>query len=404
MTKSLIGSVIAWVILSSFGNAAADELSQSPYGLSDGNEELLLSGLKNLSSHELDSALIDLKQLTERRPDFRLAQLVYADILSAQAQGAPLSSSGSHNDKQKIDGLISEAKVRLLMEMEKPSIDMLPADMLKMSENQKYAVVVDTRLSRLFLFKNHDGVPVLVKDFYASYGRGGVGKEKRGDLKTPLGVYFITGRLEDKNLPSRYGSGALPLNYPNVWDERLGRTGNGIWLHGSPVETYSRPPKASEGCISLTNPDFIELDQKIDFKDTPVLVGHNIRWIKKQDWLAQRERFNSLIERWAADWESLEHSRYIQNYATNYHDGKRDLKQFSNYKKRVNRSKKFIDVDVDNLSLYRYPDNPDLVVATFRQDYKSSNLQGKSIKRQYWTFENDRWRIAYEGLPSVGKP
>ncbi|MDO6593447.1 murein L,D-transpeptidase family protein [Neptuniibacter sp. 1_MG-2023] len=404
MTKGLIGSVIAWGILSSFGNAAADELSQGPYGLSDGNEELLLSGLKNLSSHELDSALTDLKQLTERRPDFRLAQLVYADILSAQAQGAPLSSSGSHSDKQKIDGLISEAKVRLLMEMEKPSIDMLPADMLKMSENQKYAVVVDTRLSRLFLFENHDGIPVLVKDFYASYGRGGVGKEKRGDLKTPLGVYFITGRLEDKNLPSRYGSGALPLNYPNVWDERLGRTGNGIWLHGSPVETYSRPPKASEGCISLTNPDFIELDQKIDFKDTPVLVGHNIRWIKKQDWLAQSERFNSLIERWAADWESLDHSRYIQNYATNYHDGKRDLKQFSSYKKRVNSSKEFIDVNVDNLSLYRYPDNPDLVVATFRQDYKSSNLQGKSIKRQYWTFENDRWRIAYEGLPSVGKP
>ncbi|MDO6512705.1 murein L,D-transpeptidase family protein [Neptuniibacter sp. 2_MG-2023] len=404
MTKGLIGSVIAWGILSSFGNAAADELSQGPYGLSDGNEELLLSGLKNLSSHELDSALTDLKQLTERRPDFRLAQLVYADILSAQAQGAPLSSSGSHSDKQKIDGLISEAKVRLLMEMEKPSIDMLPADMLKMSENQKYAVVVDTRLSRLFLFENHDGIPVLVKDFYASYGRGGVGKEKRGDLKTPLGVYFITGRLEDKNLPSRYGSGALPLNYPNVWDERLGRTGNGIWLHGSPVETYSRPPKASEGCISLTNPDFIELDQKIDFKDTPVLVGHNIRWIKKQDWLAQSKRFNSLIERWAADWESLDHSRYIQNYATNYHDGKRDLKQFSSYKKRVNSSKEFIDVNVDNLSLYRYPDNPDLVVATFRQDYKSSNLQGKSIKRQYWTFENDRWRIAYEGLPSVGKP
>jgi len=404
MTKGLIGSVIAWGILSSFGNAAADELSQGPYGLSDGNEELLLSGLKNLSSHELDSALTDLKQLTERRPDFRLAQLVYADILSAQAQGAPLSSSGSHSDKQKIDGLISEAKVRLLMEMEKPSIDMLPADMLKMSENQKYAVVVDTRLSRLFLFENHDGIPVLVKDFYASYGRGGVGKEKRGDLKTPLGVYFITGRLEDKNLPSRYGSGALPLNYPNVWDERLGRTGNGIWLHGSPVETYSRPPKASEGCISLTNPDFIELDQKIDFKDTPVLVGHNIRWIKKQDWLAQSERFNSLIERWAADWESLDHSRYIQNYATSYHDGKRDLKQFSSYKKRVNSSKEFIDVNVDNLSLYRYPDNPDLVVATFRQDYKSSNLQGKSIKRQYWTFENDRWRIAYEGLPSVGKP
>ncbi len=404
MTKGSICSLVALVTCFSVTSAVSGELSDAPYGLSEGNEALLLSGLKNLSSHELDSALTDLKQLTERRPDFRLAQLVYADILSAQAQGAPLSSSGSHSDKQKIDGLISEAKVRLLMEMEKPSADMLPADMLKMSENQKYAVVVDTRLSRLFLFENHEGVPVLVNDFYASYGRGGVGKEKRGDLKTPLGVYFITGRLEDENLPSRYGSGALPLNYPNVWDERLGRTGNGIWLHGSPVETYSRPPKASEGCISLTNPDFIELDQKIDFKDTPVLVGHNIRWIKKQDWLAQSERFNGLIERWAADWESLDHGRYIQNYGANYTDGKRDFEAFSRYKQRVNSSKKFIDININDLSLYRYPDNPDLVVATFRQDYKSSNLQGESIKRQYWNFKDGRWRIAYEGKPSSGKP
>jgi murein L,D-transpeptidase YafK len=403
MKKGLVCSLIVFTAFILSGKLAAEGTTESPYGLSEGNEELLLSGLKNLSSHELDSALIDLKQLTERRPDFRLAQLVYADILAAQAQGSPLSSSGSNHHKKKIDGLISEAKVRVLMEMEKPSSNMLPADMLKLAPGQKHIIVVDTRLSRLFLFENREGVPSLVKDFYASYGRGGTGKEKRGDLKTPLGVYFITNRLEDENLPSRYGSGALPLNYPNVWDERLGRTGSGIWLHGSPVETYSRPPKASEGCISLTNPDFIDLDLEISFKDTPVLVGNNIRWIDKADWLEQRQRFNGLIERWAADWESLDHNRYIENYANAYSDGKRNFTQFSSYKKRVNGSKKFIDIGVNDLSLYRYPDNPDLIVATFVQDYNSSNLKGSSVKRQYWTFENNRWRIAYEGKPSQGK-
>lgn len=404
MKKRLVSSLIALAACFSLVNAFAEEQTAAPYGLSEGNEELLLSGLKNLSSHELDSALVDLKQLTERRPDFRLAQLVYADILAAQAQGSPLSSLRDGSHKKKIDGLISEAKVRLLMELEKPAVDMLPADMLKLSASQKHAIVVDTRLSRLFLFENHDGVPVLVKDFYASYGRGGVGKEKRGDLKTPVGVYFITSRLEDENLPPRYGSGALPLNYPNVWDQRLGRTGSGIWLHGSPVETYSRPPKASEGCISLTNPDFINLDTQINFQNTPVIVGHNIRWIKKQDWLAQSSRFNTLIERWAADWESLDHQRYIQNYSTAYDDGKRKYRQYSSYKQRVNSNKKYIDIDLNDLSIYRYPDNPELVVATFQQDYKSSNLQGSSVKRQYWTFDDDRWRIAYEGKPSLGTP
>lgn len=375
-----------------------------PYGVAEGNEELLLSGLKNLRGHELDSALSDLKQLTEQRPDFKLAQLVYADILAAQAQGKPLSALSDKKHSQKIDGLISEAKARLLVDMDKPAANMLPADMLKLSQQQKHIIIVDTRLSRLFLFENRDGIPYLVNDFYASYGRGGIGKEKRGDLKTPLGVYFITSRLEDEKLPSRYGSGALPINYPNVWDRRNGRTGSGIWLHGSPVDTYSRPPKASEGCISLTNPDFLKLDQSIDYYNTPVLVGHNIRWIDKADWIAQSERFNHLVETWASDWESLDHARYIDNYAQSYSDGKRDYRTFASYKKRINGKKKFVDIGLKNLSIYRYPDNPDLIVATFLQDYKSNNLSGSSIKRQYWTFEDGRWRIAYEGKPSKGSP
>ena len=402
MKKGLIGSILllssAFVSLPSFADKS------EPYGVADGNEELLLSGLKNLQGHELDSALSDLKQLTEQRPDFRLAQLVYADILAAQAQGKPLSALRDQKHSGKIDGLISEAKARLLVEMEKPSSNMLPADMLKLSGQQRHIIVVDTRLSRLFLFENRDGVPHLVDDFYASYGRGGTGKQVRGDLKTPLGVYFITSRLEDEQLPSRYGSGALPINYPNVWDQRHGRTGSGIWLHGSPVDTYSRPPKASEGCISLTNPDFLKLDQAINYYNTPVLVGHNIRWIDKNDWLAQRDEFNQLIETWAADWESLDHERYIDNYAQSYNDGKRNFKSFSSYKARVNGNKKFVDIDLKNLSIYRYPDDPGLIVATFLQGYKSNNLEGDSIKRQYWQFEDGRWRIAYEGKPSKGSP
>lgn len=376
------------------------------YGISDGNEDLLLSGLKNLQIHELDSALDDLKQLTERRPDFRLAQLVYADLLAAQASGSPIQNLAhrSSAENKKVDGMLSEAKARLLMDLEKPSTNQIPADLLQLSASQKHAIVVDTRLSRLFLFENKNGVPVLLKDYYASYGRAGTGKEKSGDLKTPVGVYFITGRLEAEKLPSRYGSGALPLNYPNAWDQRLGRTGNGIWLHGSPVETYSRPPQASEGCISLTNPDFIHLDQTIDFANTPVVVGEYIRWIDKQDWQAQQKTFNALLAGWANDWESLDHQRYIKNYSPQYHDGKRGFDEFSRYKARVNGAKKYVDVDLSDISLLRYPDNPELVVATFQQDYKSNNLSGTSVKRQYWNFEQNRWAIAFEGAPQRGNP
>lgn len=391
---------VTFLLLFSTSFVNADEVISS-----DRNEELLLSSLKSLNGNELDSALKDLQQLTDQRPDFRLAQLIYADVLAAQAQGSTLSNrDSSASDKKKIDALISEAKARLLVDTEKPNPNMVPADLLRLARNQRHSIIVDTRLSRLFLFENRNGIPVLIKDFYASYGRGGTGKKTRGDLKTPLGVYFTTGRLKDIDLPSKYGSGALPLNYPNIWDRRLGNSGSGIWLHGSPIETYSRPPLASEGCISLTNPDFITLDKFVDYRNTPVLVGYNIRWISKSDWLEQRRRFENLITRWVSDWNSLDYNRYIDNYSNQYQDGKRNYQQFSSYKARVNGAKAFIKVTLNNLSLYRYPDNPGLVVATFKQDYKSNNLNALSIKRQYWIFDKDRWRIAYEGKPGLGSP
>jgi murein L,D-transpeptidase YafK len=373
------------------------------YGISEGNEELLIQGLESLASQQFDDALTQFHELTQKRPDFRLAQLVYADLLASQAN--PLGAAGGDQAarKQQIQGLIDEARARLTYK-ETNRHGLIPKSLIQMSSDQKYLILVDTDLSRLFLFQNENGTPKLVKDYYASYGRGGTEKRKQGDLKTPLGVYFVTMRYKDQNLPERYGSGALPLNYPNQWDYRLGNTGNGIWVHGSPVDTYSRPPKASEGCISLTNPDFIELDKLVDIKNTPVLIGKSVEWVSVNQWQAQKGQATQFIDQWRKDWESKDHERYIRHYSKTFKDGARNLSSFSDYKKRVNESKAFIKVQIEDLSLFTYPNNPDLLVATFRQDYQSNNYNGESIKRQYWVKEQGEWKIAFEGDPSKGIP
>ncbi|MGY8870071.1 MAG: L,D-transpeptidase family protein [Pseudomonadales bacterium] len=376
----------------------------SDYGISEGNEELLLKGLESLASHQFDTALSQFKELTIKRPDFRLAQLVYADLMASQAN--PLGQIGSERSQQKkeINGLIDEARARLLINKDKPRAGLIPSSLIKMSDDQKYLIGIDTKFSRLFVFENRQGVPTLIKDYYASYGRGGTEKTKRGDLKTPLGVYFVTDRFFDSRLPERYGSGALPINYPNVWDSRKGRTGSGIWVHGSPVDTYSRPPKASEGCISLTNPDFIDLDKRIDIKNTPVLIGSDFNWIDQKNWIAQQNEIEQYVEQWRVDWESQEHSRYITHYSKKYSDGVRNYQAYSDYKKRINASKEFIKVGLKDMSLFRYPNDPNLMVVTFNQNYESNNYAGESVKRQYWVKEEGQWKIAYEGAPSKGKP
>ena len=95
----------------------------------------------------------------------------------------------------------------------------------------------------------------LVADYYISLGKNGIEKTREGDQKTPLGVYHVTANLPRKKLTDFYGAGAFPINYPNEWDRRQGRNGYGIWLHGMPSDIYSRPPRASDGCIVLTNQD-----------------------------------------------------------------------------------------------------------------------------------------------------
>ena len=75
------------------------------------------------------------------------------------------------------------------------------------------------------------------------------------------------------------GIGAFPLNYPNEWDAREGRNGHGIWLHGTPRDTYSRPPRASDGCVVLTNEDLDDLTKRLQVRLTPVIIADGVEWV-----------------------------------------------------------------------------------------------------------------------------
>ncbi|WP_261844039.1 L,D-transpeptidase family protein [Aliamphritea ceti] len=383
--------------------AIADQITYADETLD--RETLLLSSLGDLQQNQLNGAVDKLKTLIDEQPDFRLAQLIYADLMAAQ--GAPLSAVGNNKtdaDAKTLNGLIKEAQARMNIASVRPDAGLIPSSLIKMSDDQEHVIVIDISSSRLYLFENQQGVPVLINDYYVSYGRGGVNKRIRGDLKTPLGVYFTTSRLSDEQLPARYGSGALPINYPNVWDVRHGYNGSGIWLHGSPKDTFSRPPQASEGCLSLTNQHFSELDGIVDFDATPVLLGTNFEWVERQDWLDKQTELVEVVNGWRDDWQSLNTDKFVSHYSRDFDNGKEDYKRFVAHKRRVNAAKSYIDVGIENLSLYQYPDQPDLLVASFEQNYSSNNYNGSSIKRQYWVKQDGKWKIAYEGAPSKGIP
>lgn len=65
-------------------------------------------------------------------------------------------------------------------------------------------------------------------------------------------------------------------------------------------------------------------------------------------------------------------------------------------KRRVNSAKSWIRVSLANVSVIRSPGRQNVVMVSFDQDYRSSGLEQRSRKRQYWVDEKGGWKIAYE--------
>ena len=205
---------------------------QSGYAASH-PEQRLLSALSAIQSADLSKAETLLKLLIDDEPEFKLAHLLYADILKAKV--GPLNQAGMGiKNNEKLQQLLTEVKSRWQAKNNSLiGINKIPAALAYLDENYLHAIVVDLKQSRLFVFENFNGHPKQVADYYVSMGRGGAKKEKEGDLKTPIGVYFVQSYIPDIKLSDKYGAGAYPINYPNAWDLFNGRTGSGIWLHGT---------------------------------------------------------------------------------------------------------------------------------------------------------------------------
>ena len=356
-------------------------------------EGALVRAIVGLREQGLKTAMAEMDRMVERKPNYKLASLIQGDLLMARA-GRPVAFADKVASIESTAPLQDEARVRVQRYVDAPPVNYLPAAVLQLSPKQSHALVIDTTRSRLFVYANDLGRPRYVTDFYISLGKNGVEKTREGDQKTPIGVYTIVSQ-KDK-LPDFYGPGAYPLSYPNEWDQVNGRDGHGIWLHGTPSNTYARPPRATDGCIVLTNEDLAKLSKYVDVSRTPVVIGSHIEWRAPEAWQADREQVMKAFTRWRTDWESLDTTRYLANYSAHFRSKDRDLDSWAASKRRVNHGKKWVKVGVNEMSLFAYPGTADLMMITFEQDYRSNNMSRKTMKRQYWAREGSQWRIVHE--------
>ena len=356
-------------------------------------EGALVRAIVGLREQGLKTAMAEVDRMLERNPNYKLGRLMQGDLLMARA-GKPVAFAAKVASVESTAPLQDEARVRMKRYFDAPPVNYLPAPLLQLSSKQSHAILIDTERSRLFVYANDLGRPRYVADFYISLGKNGVDKTREGDQKTPIGVYTILSQKE--KLPDFYGPGAFPISYPNEWDRANGRDGHGIWLHGTPSDTYARPPRATDGCIVLTNEDLARLSKYVDVSRTPVVIGTAIEWRSPQAWEADRSSFLKAFGQWKADWESLDTTRYLSNYSAHFRSKDHDLAAWAASKRKVNSGKTWVKVGVNDVSLFAYPGQPDLMMITFEQDYRSNNMSKRTLKRQYWAREGSRWRIVQE--------
>jgi murein L,D-transpeptidase YafK len=378
---------------------AAGDRPAAPATFSDSGPEAQLSRIfREIEKNRLDAALEQTESLLRQYPNFRLAHLIKGDLLMARTKPIATIGNAANAPQEKLADLREEAAARLKAYRDKPATtNYVPRYLLQMQPDQKHAIVVDTQKSRLYLYQNDKGQPRFVADYYITHGKLGADKMREGDKKTPVGVYHVTSSLPLAKLGDFYGSGAFPINYPNEWDKRQGRNGHGIWLHGTPSDTFSRPPKASDGCVVLANTDLDALAKNLQVGLTPVIISNSIEWLSFDDWQSERSALNKKIDDWRADWESRDVNRYLTHYSKKFQTKDQSIEQFAQQKRQVNAGKEWIKVKLDNQSMFRNPGKEEVVVVTFDQDYRSNNLNNQMKKRQYWIREDGTWKIIYEG-------
>ncbi len=361
-------------------------------------EGALVRAIVGLRETGLRRAMVEIDRAIDLNANYKLAYLVKGDMLMARA-GKPVAFASLSASSASVAPLQDEARVRMHRYLDGPRSDDLPSPVLQLAPSQQHVLVVDTSRSRLFVYANDVGRPRYVTDFYISLGKNGVDKTREGDQKTPIGIYRIISSKE--KLPDFYGPTAFPIDYPNEWDRINGRNGHGIWLHGTPSDTYARAPFATDGCIVLTNDDLAKLSRFVDVSRTPVVIGNAIKWEEGQRWENERESFIHAFESWRKDWESRDLDKYFSHYASDFRTERRDLSGWKASKRKSNAGKSWIKVGVDNLSVFAYPGSGrDVMMVTFDQDYRSNTLSNRVVKRQYWVREDSGWRILHEAVIS----
>lgn len=248
-----------------------------------------------------------------------------------------------------------------------------------------YAFVVDKSRRTLSIWYNSENVVSLVSAFPTDMGKRDGDKTKRGDHKTPEGVYFFQKRLEGPGLDfSQYGIRAFTMDYPNFFDKRERKTGDGIWLHAIPdTETLKR---GSRGCVVVRNEVIDKLTPYVTLKQTPIIVDKEVEYIDINEFKQARADVGRLLNNWRHAWQTENIDNYMKFYSENFRAMRMNKSAWRAYKAAINAKYDSIEIEFKNPVAYTQNDE---IVVRFLQVYRSNLFNDFGEKKLYLKKDTD---------------
>lgn len=275
--------------------------------------------------------------------------------------------------------------------------------------NTYFILVANKAVKSLYVLQKQDTWRV-IKEYDIAIGDQEGRKQTAGDRRTPEGSYFIVGRKERSELNIIYGPLAYVLNYPNEEDRREGRTGQGIWIHGTDPDSL---PLETRGCLEMNNSDLVELSLLLKRGiGTPITIIYDEKMtdpVSVPDYSLLQERrgtilldheqkvseFSTFVQKWKSAWEGKKIDEYEMYYDTSRF--KAQGMTWTEWKERKLRTFGLYDtiaISIHNVLVTDVDENTSVI--KFIQQYKTNVNSIENGKKLNLVKINDFWKITGE--------
>lgn len=261
--------------------------------------------------------------------------------------------------------------------------ELMPSSLIRIPESVATVFIAETSTATFHRFdRDADGL-VHSDSFYMSIGQRGAGKNTSGDKRTPLGVYFVTEQLDTSKLHEKYGITAFPLDYPNAWDQKAGRSGDGIWVHGVHPEEGLRPALDTDGCIALPNNDLSALIPTFKDNVTPVVVTEEVQWIPAHRRTDVGDEIQKRIEAWVTSRVEGDTIAYLSLYDDDFTRWGMDKAEWTVLAMDATPLSAE-SADVEDVFLVGYPQEEGLYMSRFLLTLTRDSTSTSVLTRLYW--------------------